>query len=244
VSENPIDPRDSTNPTGPWEFDKNVTKVFDDMLSRSIPGFSDMRYLTTKIAARYAQLDTTIVDLGCSRGGSLAPIMEMLGNRNEYLGVEVSLPMREAALHRFESYLDLKCTVEDIDLRNDFPRCNSSVILSILTLQFIPIEYRQRVLADAYASLSDGGAFILVEKVLGIDAHTNSLLVDLYYDLKGENGYTEEQINSKRIALEGVLVPVTSEWNVQFLENAGFKHVDCFWKNLNFAGWVGVKEIG
>jgi tRNA (cmo5U34)-methyltransferase len=82
---------------------------------------------------------------------------------------------------------------------------------------------------------------VLVEKVLGQDAHSNDLLVNLYYELKGKNGYTEEQINNKRVALEGILVPVTASWNVQFLQNAGFSHVECFWRNLNFAGWVGVK---
>lgn len=244
MSELSNESRDATNPTGPWEFDGRVTKVFDDMLSRSIPGFLDMRSLTTKIATRYAKPGTTIVDLGCSKGGSLVPIMDALTNANQYLGVEVSDPMREAAINTFLNYPNLDVSVENLDLRYSFPNCNSSVILSVLTLQFVPIEYRQRILSDAYESLCEGGVFILIEKVLGKDAHVNSLLVEIYHDLKGENGYTEEQINSKRLALEGVLVPVTSEWNVQLLENAGFRHIDCFWRNLNFAGWIGVKEIG
>ncbi len=233
--------RDLTNPKGPWEFDEHVTNVFEDMLGRSIPGFQDMRSLTTKIATHYAQDNTAIVDLGCSRGGALEPIIEILGDRNKYLGVEVSEPMRSAATERFSKFKDFDIIIEDLDLRESFPNVQASVILSILTLQFIPIEYRQRVLADAYASLSKGGAIVLVEKVLGQDAHSNNLLVNLYYDLKGKNGYTEEQINNKRVALEGVLVPVTAAWNVQFLENAGFKHVESFWRNLNFVGWIGVK---
>jgi tRNA (cmo5U34)-methyltransferase len=115
-------------------------------------------------------------------------------------------------------------------------------VLSILTIQFVPIEYRQEILAKAYDSLVPGGAIILVEKILGFDAHINRTFVDLYYQLKGDNGYTEEQINTKRKSLEGVLVPVTATWNEQLLQESGFKHVDCFWRNLNFAGWVGVKE--
>jgi tRNA (cmo5U34)-methyltransferase len=86
-----------------------------------------------------------------------------------------------------------------------------------------------------------GGAFILVEKILGRDSELNDMFVKLYYETKGENGYTEEQINNKRKSLEGVLVPVTSDWNEQLLSNAGFKHVECFWRSLNFAGWIGTK---
>jgi tRNA (cmo5U34)-methyltransferase len=59
--------------------------------------------------------------------------------------------------------------------------------------------------------------------------------------MKGQNGYTEEEINSKRIALEGVLVPVTAKWNEQLLRDAGFNQVECFWRNLNFAGWIAIK---
>jgi tRNA (cmo5U34)-methyltransferase len=59
--------------------------------------------------------------------------------------------------------------------------------------------------------------------------------------MKGRNGYTEEEINSKRIALEGVLVPVTANWNEQLLRDAGFTQVECFWRNLNFAGWIAIK---
>ena len=31
--------RDETMPEGPWEFDKGVTEVFEDMLERSIPDY-------------------------------------------------------------------------------------------------------------------------------------------------------------------------------------------------------------
>ena len=233
---------DKTIPLGQWEFDENVTKVFDNMLERSIPGYNDMRNLTTSLAVKYAIPDTAIVDLGCSRGGSLVPIIERLGKKQSYVGVEISEAMRDACIERLNSYKDLNIEVLGLDLREDYPTPKASVVLSILTIQFIPIEYRQEILLNAYNSLVPGGAIILVEKILGFDAHINRTFVDLYYQLKGANGYTEEQINTKRIALEGVLVPVTASWNEQLLAESGFKHVDCFWRNLNFAGWVGVKE--
>ena len=68
------------------------------------------------------------------------------------------------------------------------------------------------------------------------------MLEDLYYKLKGENGYTEEQIRAKRKSLEGVLVPVTSDWNIEMMSKAGFSNIQQFWQQLNFAGWVGFKK--
>lgn len=231
--------RDETIPTGKWEFNKAVTDVFDNMLERSIPDYTNMRKLTTALAIRYAQPNTEIVDLGCSRGGSLAPIIEALGNKNTYKGIEVSEPMREAATERFAG--NNRVEILGTDLRNDYPETRASVTLAVLTVQFTPIEYRQKIIQNIYDTTLSGGVILLVEKILGADAVTDELFVSTYYAEKGENGYTAEQINSKRESLEGVLVPITAEWNKNLLEVAGFKHVDLYWKHLNFAAWVGIK---
>lgn len=114
--------------------------------------------------------------------------------------------------------------------------------MSILTIQFIPIEHRQKIISNIYESLLSGGVFIFVEKILGNDSIGNSMLEDLYYKLKGENGYTEEQIRAKRKSLEGILVPVTADWNMEMMSKAGFTNIQQFWQQLNFAGWVGFKK--
>ena len=41
---------DHTIPEGKWQFNEGVTKVFDDMLSRSIPEYQVMRQLVFDLA--------------------------------------------------------------------------------------------------------------------------------------------------------------------------------------------------
>lgn len=228
--------KDQTLPKGKWEFNAAVTNVFDEMLERSIPNYYGMRRTTTELSARFAKPGTAIVDLGCSRGAALRPIYDLLGDSISYFGVEVSEPMREAAKEDIPF-----ATILDTDLRNAYPPVRASVTLAVLTLQFIPIEYRQKIIEQVFESTIPGGAFLLVEKVLGADSFSNELLIETYLKRKGENGYTQEQIAAKRESLEGVLVPVTAEWNVELLKQAGFEHVECYWRNLNFAAWIGVK---
>lgn len=226
-----------------WAFDDKITGVFDDMLARSIPEYDTMRRACFDIACRFRQEKTDIVDLGCSRGEALAPLIDKYGAHNRFIGVEVSDPMIEACRQRFKGYID--CGVVDIrkhDLRYDeYLPAKASITLCVLTLQFTPIEYRQKILRDIYKSIIPGGVFILVEKLLGASAEIDALMVDLYYQLKAGNGYSQDEIQRKRLSLEGVLVPVTARWNEELLKMAGFSRIDCFWRWMNFAGWVAIK---
>lgn len=234
--------KDETMPGDRWAFDDEVTTVFDDMLARSIPQYEVMRQACFDLACRYRQRNTWIVDLGCSRGEAMAQLVDKFGAHNHYLGVEVSAPMLDAARQRFRGLID--CGVVEIkkmDLREDYPAASASVTLCVLTLQFTPIEYRLRIMQDIYDSLLPGGALLLVEKVIGASAQLDRHMVDIYYQLKAQNGYTQDQIQRKRLSLEGVLVPVTARWNEEMMKMVGFRQVDCFWRWMNFAGWVAVK---
>ena len=235
--------RDNVMPTGKWAFDQEVTDCFDEMLERSIPGYADMRELVTKIGKRYVQRKTAIVDLGCSTGEAVNPFIQTFGCQNSYKLYDVSEPMLEKTRQRYANWIDEGFVdVQSFDIRNGLPiHTFSSLVLSVLTLQFTPIEYRQKIVQSVYDSLSPNGAFVLVEKVLGSDHAVDEILVDEYYKIKAENAYTQEQISTKRKSLEGVLVPITAKWNEELLKDAGFKHIDCFWRYLNFAGWIAVK---
>lgn len=232
-------------PGDSWEFDESVAEVFDDMLQRSIPQYGAMRDATLSLGRRYVRPRTDIVDLGASRGGAIAPFVAEFGAQNRFVMVEVSSPMLGALHRRFGGY-EPSGTVEirDDDLRHEFPPAKASLILSVLTVQFVPIEYRLNLLTEAYNALVPGGALIFVEKILGSSADLDNLFVDRYYDLKRANGYTDEEIDRKRLALEGKLVPVTAKMNEEFLASAGFRDhdVDVFWRWLNFAGWIAVKR--
>ena len=234
---------DHTLPGSKWVFDEGVTTVFDNMLARSIPQYEVMRQACFDLGSAYVQKGTDIVDLGCSRGEAMTRYIDRFGAYNRFVGLDVSDPMLDAARQRFEGMM--RCGVVDIhrfDLREGYPSVKASLTLSVLTLQFIPIEYRQRIIRDIYKSTVSGGALLLVEKVLGATADLDALMVKTYYALKAQNGYSQDEIERKRLSLEGVLVPVTADWNEELLRMAGFRQVDCFWRWMNFAGWIAVKE--
>ncbi len=239
----PIEQADNVIPGPRWAFDEAVTAAFDDMLARSIPQYDVMRRTVFDLARSFVRPNLAVVDLGCSRGEALAPFVEAFGACNRHVGIEVSAPMLAAARERFAGYVRSGVVeIREQDLRTSYPPVRACVTLSVLTLQFIPIEYRQQILRRAWKHTEPGGCFVLVEKVLGATAEADALFCATYRDLKADNGYTDEQIDRKRLSLEGVLVPVTARWNEELLRMAGFTSVDCFWRYLNFAGWIACKE--
>lgn len=231
---------------GKWEFDKKVADCFDDMLSRSIPNYTTMRQLTFDIARQFVKENSRVLDIGCSNGKSIEQLAGHCNVLNDYgynthiLGVDISEPFVQESKRRFEPYTGV--TIAHRDIIRDFPCGEYDVIQSILTAQFTPLECRHELLQTIYESLNKGGAFIFVEKLLCNDASINEMFVDLYYDIKRKNGYTEEQIQAKRESLKGVLVPLTDEWNRSLLASVGFRKVECFWRCYNFAGYLCVKE--
>lgn len=231
-------------PGGAWEFDASVARVFSDMLDRSIPQIDVMRDLVTDVADRALRKGDQVVDLGSSRGDAVAGLLARRGATLRYTLCEVSDPMLDALRERFAGEIAAGVVrVEDVDLRAPFRDRlpNARVVLCVLALQFTPIEHRLRILDDAASIVEPGGRLILVEKVIGATAAIDREMVELYYALKREHGYSQDEIDRKRLSLEGKLVPVTARWNEDLLRSVGFVQVDCFWRWCNFAAWVAVR---
>lgn len=250
MSNDELEPRKSSLghvPAKPrWEFDATVTAVFDDMLARSIPDYETMRDCCHDAAKTFVRASSLVLDLGCSRGDGIARLLAHVkeaGVQNvTFYGLDNSVQMAEACHARFRGDLNVQVTVSDLRTETLIRDAEgvASIVQSILTLQFVPIEHRQRIVGDVYRCLLPGGAFLLVEKVLGQDDPRNRYLVDRYYAMKERNGYSRVEIEAKRLALEGVLVPLKASWNEEMLRDAGFS-VQRIWQCLNFVAWIAVK---
>lgn len=236
---------DNVVPKEKWEFDSSVADCFENMLERSIPDYFHMRELVVDMCDSLILQNKktfSLLDLGCSDGLNVVRFVDKYGAHGKYTLVDCSEPMLAKCRERYANLENLGIVnILNMDLRKDFPRNFYDVITSILCIMFVPIQYRQVIIQNIYDSLNSGGVFIFVEKVLGNSARIDTSLVDNYYKMKHDNGYSYEQIERKKLSLEGVQVPVTSNWNVDLLKQAGFRQIDVFWRYLNFVGYVAIK---
>ena len=235
--------RDEIIPGKEWSFNEDVANVFDDMLGRSIPGYENMRDTVIRMISPIVTNGGHILDLGCSHGEMIAKLIKDLGSSMyvNYVGIDSSTAMVSKARTRFAD--DERVTIVHGNIADaEMQRLRYDSILSILTLQFIPIEHRQDILKQVHDALTPNGCFILVEKVLGESAGGQDHLVSVYHQMKKDNGYSEEQVEAKRLSLQNVLVPVRASENIRMLKSAGFSVVQPFWQNLNFVGIYASKE--
>lgn len=219
-----------------FSFDSEVSERFDDMLSRSIPDYENMRSLLYGVGSHFARCGDTVIDIGSSLGRGYQLFAEQGCN-------VISCDVSESMIQRQR---DLFGKMKNVDIRlcdvvTDFPKEKASLVLSVLTLQFIPIEDRISVIKSISECLDEGSAAIVVEKVIGQTSDISGILIDEYYRLKAMNGYTKEQISSKRTALEHSMSPTTEVENKRMLLDSGFSHVETFWRFLNFAAFLAIK---
>jgi len=218
----------------PFIFSKEVSDVFDNMITRSVPFYWQMQQLITLFAQKYVQPNTAVLDLGCSTGDTLSKIAAAVNDdRVDYVGIDKSPDMLQKAQERFS---DATYIEADVAALPELPQ--ASLVNLFLTLQFVPVSAREDVLRRVYDTTIEGGACILVEKV----SMDNQVFFDeLYDEAKRASGYSETEIYQKKEALKTVLVPVSVEQNIAMMRAAGFKEVRVFFQWLQFVGIVGVR---
>jgi tRNA (cmo5U34)-methyltransferase len=234
--------RDKLGSVEDFNFGEKVAAVFDDMLDRSVPFYQETQRMIVEMVSDFAVDGTNIYDLGCSTGTTLLNLNRNLGSRVRYIGIDYSEEMlskcrAKLAENHFEGEYELICA----DMNSGVHVENASVVLMVLTLQFIRPLYREKLIKSLLSGLNENGCLILVEKVLGEDSLFNRLFIKYYYDMKKRRGYSEMEISQKREALENVLIPYKLLENRELLLNQGFRYCDVFFKWYNFCGIVAVK---
>ncbi len=225
-----------------FAFGEKVASVFDNMLDRSVPFYQETQRMIVEMAGDFAVDGTNIYDLGCATGTTLLNLGQNISSNVKFVGVDNSQDMldkckQKLAEHNFSREHTLVCA----DLNQGIDIENASVVIMVLTLQFVRPLKRDNLIRSILKGLNEKGCLILVEKVLGEDSVFNRLFIKYYYDFKKRNGYSELEIAQKREALENVLIPYKLLENRELLLKEGFRYCDVFFKWYNFCGMVAVK---
>lgn len=225
-----------------FQFDERVTRVFEDMIKRSVPGYDLLIYLIGLYTRVFVDEKSNIYDLGCSTGIASC----MVANVSKQLDVNIfAIDNSTAMIEQCKKNLmDIACAskVECIcsDISNIHIQTASMVILN-LTLQFIEPRHRKAILQNIYDGLNAGGVLVLSEKVVFENNTLNKNMIELHQAFKKTQGYSELEISQKRTALENFLVPDSIGHHIRRLKSIGFSQVFVCFQCLNFVSFLAIK---
>lgn len=234
--------KDPKNQIEDFSFNKTVVKVFDNMVTRSVPYYLEMQRMISEMGKDFATPGSVVYDLGCSTGTTLINLDPVLPPDVDFVGFDNSDEMVAQCIKNLnDNGVTRKFEIKNQDLNMGVALPNASVVVMCLTLQFIRPLYRERLLQDIYNQMNENGCLILVEKVHGEDSLFNRMFIKYYYDFKRRNNYNDMEIAQKREALENVLIPYKLLENREMILNKGFRYCEVFFKWYNFAGIVAIK---
>src|SRR5678809_442411 len=97
-----------------FAFGEKVASVFDDMLDRSVPFYSEMQRMIGEMAADFAVPGTNFYDLGCSTGTTMLMLDKQVPKDVRFVGIDNSEEMlkrcrAKLSEHSFKRTHELLC---------------------------------------------------------------------------------------------------------------------------------------
>ena len=225
-----------------FSFNEEVTEVFEDMIDRSVPGYTSSLRLIENLSRKYFVEGTCCYDLGCSLGASTISLIKAIGKREGRVFAIDNSPAMLAECEKKCSDLiktgNVKFIKQDV---NEAQINKASVVVINFVLQFLNSKDRDGLLKKVFLGMKQGALLILSEKIHFDNKFRNQTIHNLHHQFKSNNGYTKMEISRKRDALEGVLVTDLETLHLKRLESIGFKKVRKVMTNLNFMTLVAEK---
>ena len=229
-----------------FAFDERVAKVFDDMVSRSVPFYNEVQRIQSDLIMDFLPEKSGIVcDLGCSTGTTLEYLTKhpKCPESTKFIGYDNSESMLDKAREKLFGQITagkISLITADLSQLPQLPVCN--IVILNWTLQFVRPMGREQLLKTIFQALKPGGIILLSEKILANDPVLNRLYIDHYLQFKvSQSSYTDLENQRKREALENVLIPYRLDENYALLQRAGFERIGTYFQWFNFACMIAVK---
>jgi len=225
-------------------FGAEVVRVFDDMVTRSVPLYTPVQQLMAAMVLR-CRAPGPIHDLGCSTGATLVRLIEQADAPLDLVGIDSSENMLEACRRKLAPMLgEHRLTLHRADLEQPeaLPVEASGAVILSLVAQFLRPLSRQKLIASLARRISPGGCLVLLEKTVQQGETINAHFIECYHRFKLANGYNRTEVARKREALENRLIPFRADENLAMLREAGFAEAEIFFTWLNFQGYLALKR--
>lgn len=208
-----------------WTFrSPTVAAAFDAHVREQLPWYDLATGAVAHIARSYVPERGVVVDVGASTGNIGRALTKLLeARRASFIPIDNSLDM--AKLYDGPGH------VEILDVADfDFVEAKPDVIVCFLSLMFVPVKGRERLIRERMKRyVQPGGAIIVVDKIVPQAGYVGTVNYRLTLSAKYEAGAKPEEIIAKELSIAGVQRPMSIDELEGFVE---------FFRFGDFAGFV------
>lgn len=225
---------------GVWNFSSDVVEWFPDHISRSVPLYRNGHELISLLTDEFVKTNDIVYEIGCATGELLATVADMSPRARSasWIGVDNSAKMCEAARETCKHLPNvhiIEAAAEDYK----YEKC--SMAIDYLSLQFISISERCKVIEKLYENLEFDGCFFSYVKTYMRSAKMQSIAERSLERFKVSRGLTADEILTKAHSISGVLHSVGSDEYIKALHEIGFSEVELVFGQFGFQGFLGLK---
>jgi SAM-dependent methyltransferase len=192
--------------------------------------------LLTRLVRREPDEPLRVLDVGTGQGLLAALFLDAFP-RAVAVGLDGSEPMRDVAAERMAAYGERFSFVLGDFVSGELPpeaRGPFDVAVSSRAIHHVPSHAKQLLYVAIYESLVAGGAFFNLDGARPPEAE----LSEIYRAAGGRPARSRP--DEERARLSGHYFETLDE-QLDFLSDAGFRLVDCFWKRLDLVLIGGYK---
>jgi tRNA (cmo5U34)-methyltransferase len=211
---------------------------YDRTRRRLVPGFDDFYRAAIDLIRFPRESPLKVLDLGAGTGLMAAFIAYSFPNARITM-VDISNEMLERARARFELAGE-RFRFEVSDYGVDRIHEKYDAVVSALSIHHLSDEQKRSLFDRIYGALNDGGVFVNAEQFRYSTPERHQFHHERWVTRVRELGVDDRDLAAamERMKFDRA---ATLEDQLEWLRAAGFREIDCAYKNLIFAVYSGIK---
>ena len=220
-------------------FDKCAAQ-YNDSRQRLIPCFDDFYKISIEIIPFKRDKNIKVLDLGAGTG-LISSLVASEYKKSDITLIDVSENMLDQAKNSLgklpNKFSYLVANYSNLELSENF-----DIIISALSIHHLSGEEKKALFNSIFNHLNPGGIFINADQVQGETAEIESQYRKIWLRQVQENGVSESELAAALERMKEDKMSTLSS-QLQWLKEAGFNEVNCWYKNFSFAVYSGSKYL-
>ena len=220
-------------------FDKYALE-YDSSRKKLIPCFDDFYQTAIREIPFPGEKSIDVLDLGAGTGLMAGLVASEYPNA-EIVLIDIAEKMLLEAKNKLKNFKnDFEFITGNYSEIESFGK-SFDLIISSLSIHHLPGDEKNNLFRKIFSHLKPGGLFINADQVLGETDEIEQIYRNRWIEQVKEKGATDQELSA---ALERMKEDKMSTLSlqIQWLKEAGFEDVDCWYKNYSFAVISGRKS--